>query len=74
MTIKELDRKIDDSKLQVCKYIFLDIVFALGILMFHYIQAIIIFFPLLICTMITTYDWIDYIGFMKIRKKELEEE
>lgn len=74
MTIKELDRKIDDSLLVVFKNVLLDILFSICLLKVHVIQGIFLFFPILLCTVIATYDSIDRICFMKQKRKELEME
>lgn len=72
MSVKELDRKIDDSLLQVFKYIVLDIIFSICLLQIHRIEGIIIFFPILLCTVLATFSWMDKISYMKEQKKELE--
>ena len=71
MTIKELDRKIDDSVLQVLKYLFLDVVISFCILKINEFHAFFVLVPLLLCTVIATYDWIDRIDYIKKKKKEL---
>lgn len=73
MSTKELDQKIDDSLLQVLKCIVLDIVFSICLLKIHRIEAIIIFFPILLCTILSTFSWMDKISLRKKQKKELEE-
>ncbi len=71
--MKELDRKIDDSLLQVVKYLFLDIIFSICLLKIHRIEGVVIFFPILLCTVLATYSWMDKVSFMKQQKKELQE-
>lgn len=73
MSIKELDRKIDDSLLQICKCILLDIVFSICLLKIQRIEGIVIFFPMLLCTFLATYNWLDKINYMKRQKRELQE-
>ncbi len=70
---KSLEEKIDDSWLQVWKSVALNILFAVCLYKIHTIEAIFIFLPLLICTLITTYDWLDRIEFMKKEIAALEE-
>lgn len=73
MSIKELDRKIDDSLLQVFKYVILDILFSVCLLNVHRIEGIILFFPILLCTILSTYHWMDKISLWKKQKRELQE-
>ena len=73
MSIKELDRKIDDSLLQVFKCILLDIIFSIFLLKLNRIEGIIIFFPILLCEFLSTFQWIDKISVWKRQRKELEE-
>lgn len=72
MSIKELDRKIDDSLLQVLKCIVLDVIFSVCLLKLHRIEGIIIFFPILLCSVLSTISWMDKISYMKEQKRELE--
>ncbi len=71
---KELDQKIDDSWLQVWKYVGINLLLAACLYKIHRIEAIFAFLPLLICTLIAMYDWLDRIEFMKHQKENLEEE
>jgi len=73
MSIKELDRKIDDSMLQVLKYIILDILFSICLLVVHKMEGIIIFFPILLCTILSTFSWLDKTSLWKKQKRELQE-
>ncbi len=73
MDIKELDRKIEDSLLQVVKCLFLDVIFSICLLKIHRIEGIVVFFPILLCTVVATYSWIDKISYMKRQKQELQE-
>ncbi len=72
MTKKEYEWKMEDSMIQVMKYLFFDGVLAYVLLTFSSIEVMVVATPLLLLTVISTFDWIDRIFFLREKKKEIE--
>ena len=72
MTLLEVNRNLESSYWQLFKSILLDIVFAIVVIHMRDIRFVLIGISLLICTVVDTYHWFDYIIFMKKKKESLE--
>ncbi len=70
---QELERQLEASFGQLFKYLGLDVLVAIGLWNIHEIQMMIIGVPILICSVVSTYHWMDQISYLHIQQKELEE-
>jgi len=57
-----------------CLILFLQsYLFSICLLVVHKMEGIIIFFPILLCTVLSTFSWLDKTSLWKKQKRELQE-